>query len=262
MNDSKTTSRIASAAVVRFLKDATPGQKEWYMAQGEPSCFIGHATDPDGMRRVMYPCLRGIMVGKPAASVEEAVAEARRFRNELLAKEGLEPVDEVELGIDDEAHDLEDLFSEQIGTIQQIAHVATMANCDRGEVLTMIMRDVIDALGAGCSLSLIDDLPCLRPLVEHSRECAEDGDGRTRDDLVDDAIMMMRDAGAMGFLVLASHPDIGNVRGDSFSIHGHTYETDIFYGSTYAMACRKAVAWFDRTLEEMRNDPKRQAKNP
>lgn len=260
MNDRKTTTRTASDEVCRFLDGATRGQKDWYLAQGEPSCFIGHVADPDGMRQVLYPCLRGIMVGRPAASVDEAVSEAARFREGLIAKGGLEPVDEIGLGIDDEARDLEDLFSDQIGTIQHVAHVATMGNAGKGEALSLIMRDIVDAIAGGVSMPILDDLPCLKPLVERARECADECDGRMRDELVDDALMMMRDAGAVGFLISASHPEIGNVREGSFSIHGYTWHSEIFYATTYPQACRKAVAWFDRTLEEMRSDPKRQAK--
>lgn len=260
---SHTTTRYASAAVSAFLKTATKPQRLWYMVQGQPKCYVGNVMDDKGLREVLYPCLRGIMIGKPVGSVDDAVAEAARVKADIIATETLEPVDEAALGIDEEALELGESIDEGLAQIEDICHVATQAGTVRSEVLEEMIEDVYRDIREGRETPVLADLPFLsrfakKQNVDTSEEDEDESDGG----IVDDMLMAMRDAGAVGFLVRASVPEISDVRADGggYSVHYGTRRLEIFYGSTYRHACLKAIDWAERQIERMKAEPKRQAR--
>jgi hypothetical protein len=258
-----TTSRTASAAVGEFLRTATKPQKLWFMTRGEPTCLSLTVMDADGLKSVFYPSLRGITVGQTVASPEEAVAAAAKVKADIIATETLEAVDEVELGIDDEALDLADLFDDNLVRIDQICHVGTMFEGSAAEPLERI----IDDLMSYDKSSAFDDLPFLRKLADSLKPKAksddEDADEEERPssgEILEDALMVLRDNGAVGFFVEASVPEISDVREGAYSVHYGMRRTDIHYASTYRRACLKALAWGKAELAAMEADPKRRRK--
>ena len=65
-------------------------------------------------------------------------------------------------------------------------------------------------------------------------------------------IDVLRDYGAAGFLIEASVADITPTGGGSYSVNYGSRRTNIFYASTYAKACEKAIAWGEGLADEMK----------
>lgn len=266
-----TTSRTASTAVGAFLRTASKPQKMWFMTQGEPTCLTLAVMQDGGLKNVFYPSLRGIAMGQPVESPKLAVEKAAKVKADIIATEPMEAVDEAALGIDDEALDLADLFNEDLVRIDAVCHIATMYEGSAAEPLERILEDLLSY----DKCAAFEDLPFLRrlttpekakPTSDGDQDDAEDlddavdGDDErpSSDELVDDALMLLRDNGAMGFLIEATVPEISDVRGGAYSVHYGIRRTEIIYASTYRQACLKALDWGRAQIAAMQADPKRQ----
>lgn len=214
------TTRFASPAVSAFLKKAEPGQQNWFLTRGDPQCLSGDFMEAGNFVTKLYPGLRGIIVGKAVDTPEEAIVNAAATKKRLLA-EKCEPFDEAAAGVDDEALDLQERFDKGLLRLENIAHIGTMQDGSLAEPLREMIEHLEDARA-----SLIDDLPFLAAF-----------------DPEEDIIEILRDHGAVGFLIEASIPTRTRHDDRSASIHYHTRQTEIFYGSTFATACAKALAW-------------------
>lgn len=261
-----TTSRTASTAVGAFLRTASKPQKMWFMTQGEPTCLTLTVMQDGGLKNVFYPSLRGIAMGQPVESPKLAVEKAAKVKADIIATEPMEAVDEAALGIDDEALDLADLFNEDLVRIDAVCHIATMYEGSAAEPLERLLDDMLSY--GECAA--FEDLPFLRRLTtpEKAKPTSdedqndvgndEDDDRPSSDELVDDAMMLLRDNGAMGFLIEATVPEISDVRGGAYSVHYGIRRTEIIYASTYRQACLKALDWGRAQIAAMQADPKRQ----
>jgi hypothetical protein len=240
-------SRFASGNVAAFLRTATAGQKAWYMAQGEPQCLTGCILDDKGLKTVLYPGLRDIVVGQATSTEKEAVAKASEVLDELKADAGIfEPFDEAAYGVDDEAIDLAAAFDEASVRLERIAHIGTMREGSPSDVL----KELVEDMDVDHPVSAMHDLPH----VVRIKLSDEDMDDEA---LMDDFLMGCHDAGAMGFLVEASVPEMRPNGPSSFSVHYGSRRTDVFYASTFAQACRKALEWAAEEVESMRTGERR-----
>ena len=225
--------RTPSDAQSGFLRSAPKAQRIWWMTRGEPECLRLQTFGPEGLSVLLYPSLRGVGIGKPVATVEEAVAKAAAVKADLLATEELEPVDEAALGIDDEATELATLLTEASVRIETIAHVGTMQEGSMSDPLA----EIVDDLDGDHLVSALVDLPFLVPLLRSEERT-------TSAEFREEFSMRMHDAGADGFLVQASVPTLSPHRdGKGASVHYGDRRTDVFYASTFRHACLKALAW-------------------
>jgi len=242
MTKADTTSQLASPAVGLFLRRATPGQVSWYLSQGEPQALSTTALVKGEFVERIHPGLMGLAVGAPVATAELAIEAARAKLDDLLSRpEELESFDIVEAEIDDEAITLARAFDQASARIESIAHIGTMTDGSASDVLTEIVED----MDLDHPVSAFEDLPFMVKLLEEP-------DGRRRGELMEDFLMMCHDHGRQGFLIQTSVPEMRPTGSDSFSVHYGSRRTDVFYGSTYAVACRKALAWVERETEAMR----------
>lgn len=236
------TVRQASYAVASYLSKAKPGQVSWYLSQSEPQAIsVMQMIEGDFVNRI-YPGLRGLVVGQPCGTVEEAEAAAAAKLAELLSDpSALEPFDVVAAEIDDEATDLSQAFDQASLRLESIAHIGTMQEGSPSDPLV----EIVENLDVDHPVSALDDLPFLVPmLLQEGR--------RRRDDLLEDFQMLCHDHGRQGFLIEASVPRMVPTGEGSFSVHYGTRHLDVFYGATFAVACRKALAWAERQVEAMR----------
>lgn len=235
-------SRFASPAVIAFLNAATKGQKSWYMAQGEPQCLTGCIVGKDGLRSVLYPGLRGIVVGPEAADERTALAAAAEALSRIRADSAtFEPFDESAHDIDDEAIDLAAAFEQASLRLERIAHIGTMQDGSPSDVL----KELVEDMDVDHPVSAMYDLP-------HVVRIKLSDDDMDDEAMMDDFLMGCHDTGAMGFLVEASVPEMRPTGPTSFSVHYGSRRTDVFYASTFAHACRKALAWAEKEVESMR----------
>lgn len=236
------TTDLASPAVGRFLRTATPGQVNWYLTQGEPQALgVTARVDGDFVQRIL-PGLMGLAIGEHQPDAESAIAVARTRLDELLARpHELEPFDIVAAEIDDEAIVLARAFDRASARIESIAHIGTMTDGFPSDVLTEIVED----MDLDHPASAFDDLPFMIELLKDPQD-------RRRGELMEDFVMMCHDHGKQGFLIVASVPEMKPSGPGSFSMHYGSRRTDVFYGSTYAVACRKALAWVEKETEAMR----------
>lgn len=235
-------SRFASATVSAFLASATKGQRAWYMSQGEPQCLTGCIVGEKGLTTVLYPGLRGIVVGPAVGTEKEAVAKASDALANLKADPSVfEPFDEAAAGIDDEAVDLAAAFEEASLRLERIAHIGTMQDGSPSDVL----KELVEDMDVDHPVSAMTDLPHVVRIKLSDDEIDDEA-------LMDDFLMGCHDAGKMGFLVEASVPEMRPTGPSSFSVHYGTRRTDVFYASTFAHACRKALAWAEQEVESMR----------
>lgn len=235
-------SRFAPATVSAFLASATKGQRAWYMAQGEPQCLTGCIVGEKGLTTVLYPGLRGIVVGPAAGTEKEAISKASDALTSLKADPSVfEPFDEAAAGIDDEAIDLAAAFDEASLRLERIAHIGTMQDGSPSDVL----KELVEDMDVDHPVSAMSDLP-------HVVRIKLSDDGIDEEALMEDFLMGCHDAGKMGFLVEASVPEMRPTGPSSFSVHYGMRRTDVFYASTFAHACRKALAWAEQEVESMR----------
>ena len=155
----------------------------------------------------------------------------------MLAKP-LEPFDEIAAGIDDEATDLQALFDEGLVRLENIIHVGTMQDGTLADPLEEFFED----LDLEYPVAALDDLPMLKKAME------EDEEGELENE---DYVQIMRDHGAAGFLIQASVPERTPNGNGAFSIHYGTRRTNVFYASTFAAACAKALAWAEEETAKM-----------
>lgn len=283
------TSRFASITVGDFLKTATAGRRMWYIAQGKPQALQGNFLVEGNFETRIFPGLRGIRVGNAVKTAEEAISEATRVRDDLLARDDLEPFDEAELGVDDEAIDLAERFQDVGARIESILHIGGMSP-DEG---TEALRTFIEDLEADRPNALFDDIPWLQSFLEPSKsataqetdaenaqtgsaevsageEAREDDDEDPREDeedersteeLIDDFLMRAHDHGTMGFVVEVSVPlYVPHGSGGGCSVHMSTRYLQQRYASTFRVACERGLDWAEKKIEEMRAAPPKDAK--
>jgi hypothetical protein len=239
-----TTSILASPAVSAYLNTASKERTSWYLTQGEPQALSMTVMTEAGLERRILPGLMGLVVGKPTATAEKAIAVAEGVRDGLLADPSkLEPFDVVEAEIDDEAVDLSRAFSDASLRIEDIAHIGTMQDGSPSDVLVRLIEDMAQDLDHPASA--LTDIPFLASILIEN-------EGRIDEGVMDDVLMGLHDHGRQGFLISASVPEMKPTGENSFSVHYGTRRVDVFYGSTYAVACRKALAWAEREVESMR----------
>lgn len=239
-----TTSILASPAVSAYLNVASKERTCWYLTQGEPQALTMTVMTEAGLERRILPGLMGLVVGKPTETAEEAVAIARGVRDGLLADPSkLEPFDLVEAEIDDEAVDLARAFSDASLRIEEIAHIGTMQDGSPSDVLVRMVEDMAQDLDHPASA--LTDMPFLAAILVENKGSIDEG-------VMDDVLMSLHDHGRQGFLISASVPEMKPTGPDSFSVHYGTRRVDVFYASTYAVACRKALAWAEHEVESMR----------
>jgi hypothetical protein len=267
MTSADIVTRHAPTSVVAFLKGATPPQRAWYLTRGEPQCLLGtYLVEGDLVER-LFPALRGIRVGEHVATPEEAVAAAGAVRLRLLV-EPLEPVDEAELGIDDEAIRIADMMERSGARIETILHIGSMMDDDgRGPVFEAVAGIVMGIRSARRAVrppapllegvdprsapvaerlpEVVEDLPLLRRLA--------DMEGRpSRAEIAEELMMLTHDLGALGFLVEVSVPQhVPHADGAGASIHGGVRTTGWRYASTFAVAAARAAQWADDRIDEM-----------
>lgn len=236
------TTQLASPAVGRFLRTATRGQIDWYLSQGQPQALATTALVEGRFVERILPGLMGLAVGGPAADAQQAISQARAELDRILSDpDALEPFDIIQAEIDDEAISLARAFDQASARIESIAHIGTMTEGSPSDVLT----ELVEVMDLDHPVSAFDDLPFMVGLLE-------DPDERGRGELMEDFLMMCHDHGKQGFLIMASVPEMRPTGPKSFSVHYGTRRTDVFYGSTYAVACRKALAWVEKETESMR----------
>lgn len=185
------TADFAPPIVSAFMREATKEQVNWYLAQSEPQCLSGTFMEEGEFVEKKFPGLRGVMVGKEVQTIDEAIAKAEEVKAKLLEGE-LEPFDEVAMGIDDEARDLQQAFDEGLVRLEAITHVGTMQDGSISEPL----EEMLERFNLDYPVAAHDDLPFVRKALEDEEYEAED----------EDIIQIMRDHGAVGFLIEASVP--------------------------------------------------------
>ena len=230
------TTDFAPPIVSAFLREATKEQVNWYLAQSEPQCLSGTFMEEGELVDKIFPGLRGVMVGKEVKTFDEAIAKAGEVKAKLLEGD-LEPFDEVTMGIDDEARDLQRAFDEGLVRLEAIAHVGTMQDGSISEPL----EEMLERFDLEYPVAALDDLPFVRKALENEEYEAE----------IEDIIQIMRDHGAVGFLIEASVPHRTPHGDGSASIHYGTRRTNVFYASTFAAAARKAIVWAAKETAKM-----------
>lgn len=239
-----TTTRFAPSVVTEFLQNATPGQRTWYLTRGEPQCLEGCIVTNEGMQPRYYPGLRGIAVGKAAPNPNAAIDEAAAVLARMLAKGGHEAFDEAEAGIDGEASDLAERFSSVGARLEAIHHIGAMMTDGMPEALTEIVAGLAD----GSASMLYDDIPFLWPLIDRTiAEGTEDDESA----LAEDFSLLAGDHGYLGFVVEVTVPEYVPTGSGSASIRMGCRHVEHRYGSTFKVACDRALAWAEEEIARM-----------
>lgn len=223
----QTNDRFAPPVVTAFLRTATEAQVNWYLSTGPAQCLVGSTFEGGRFENRYYPGLRGIVVGAAVGDAEKAIALAEEVRQRSLSRPQ-EPFDEIEAGIDDEARDLQDQFDACNLRLESIAHIGTMQDGSIADPLKEMLGD----LEPGRRVAAMDDLPVLAAALTGGH-C----------DSASDIVEQLQEYGAVGFLIEGSVPDRTFHEGGGATIHYGSRTTNIFYGSTFSAACRKALAW-------------------
>lgn len=244
------TDIAAKPATMRILRDLTKDQRRTYMARGVPRALVGTYLLVEGDMfgetvTKIRPSLRGIIVGDEVASIDEAVVKAAEVRDRLMAEGLLADLDEIALGIDGEAVDLEARFQEAGVRIENIVHIGTMQDGTPSEAL----REMIGNIEEHDVRALDAHLPFLARL--HRLREDEDGD-MDEHEFADEFLESARDEGLSGFLVEVSVPHITPHAGGGWSIHGGIRSLAVRYGANYRQACERALEWAEAKNEEMR----------
>ena len=216
----------------QFMK-LTEAQRNQYMLNGEPAYeMVGRFKDGQYVQEY-FPALNGIAIGLPAKNEADAIAKAAEYRTHL-AKQPRETVDEHALELDHEADKLSKSILARLVRVVSVVHIGTI---DENR-LPQAFIDMIDQLVDQDSADAYKDLPFLK--VDQNDETLD----------AEDAYQLMTDYGALGFLVQASMPTITYQKDGTARISERTRRTNIFYGSNYEAAVRKAVAWERESHEE------------
>ena len=224
----KITEQFAPQHVTDTLKTLNKDQVDWYLTRGEPQCLQGQFLVDGDFAIKLFPGLRGIIVGKEVKTAKQAIAAAQKVRDNALARSP-QAFDETMAGLSTEANDLQVRFEENLLRVEDIAHVGTMQD---GSIADPLER-------------ILDNLICDGKVGEYAKDLVflnEDLAGAE----VEDIVSMMRDRGAVGFLIEVSVPEQTPRSDKSRDIHYHTRHTQIIYGSTYQVACEKALAWAEQ----------------
>ena len=224
----KITEQFAPQHVTDTLKTLNKDQVDWYLTRGEPQCLQGQFLVDGNFTISLFPGLRGVIVGKAVETADQAIAAAQKVKDNALARSP-EAFDEAAAGLSTEANDFQTRFEEHLLRVEDVAHVGTMQD---GSIADPLER-ILDNLIFSCEIG------------EYAKELTFLSDYLTSSE-VDDIVSMMRDRGTVGFLIEVSVPEQTPRSDNSRDIHYHTRHTQIVYGSTYQVACEKALAWAEQ----------------
>ena len=231
------TSDFAPKNVQEFMRTASIGEIEWYLSRGEPQCIEGHFMEAGELVSRYYPGLRGVAVGEKVETPEEALDRATKAKQAMLQrKDQFIPFDEGERNLDSEGVDLQKIFEDNLIRLENIVHIGTMQEGSLADPLEQMIERFDES-----DVAVLSELPYLRRIVDD-----EDAE-------YDDIIQVMRDNGHVGFLVEASVPEQEKQPSGTVRILYGTRKTNVYYGSNFGQACKKAIAWAKRENENMRN---------
>jgi hypothetical protein len=244
-----TTVAPAPKNVQDFIRSATQGQRMGFLSKGEPQCISFQTFSPDkGLFTVLYPGLRGVIVGKGVETPEEAVAVAAQRLTEFSADPSLVEVDEIALGIDGEGHAFSQRFAEIGCRLEAIYHIGTMGMTDdMPETLADLVSDVEHELAS----KLLEDMPAIKVAIDRTAAEAKESK-EVPSPLRDYFIETCHDEGYHGFVVTVSIPlHKPHADGRGASIHGGIRHLQSRYGANFRTACERALEWAAGEYERM-----------
>ena len=216
---------------INWFKNATSRQRDAFLAKGDPGAI--ELLDAEGLKKVYAPTIRGVIIGEPKASFDEACdyAEVRLLPLQIRALSG-EQVDEHALGIDGFHSQFVQQARGELLKLEHIIHLGSeLAHCEQ-IIPDRLLQNLQSIVGENRS-ALEEYLPLW--LLDEEEEDTEQGQKHFLDVIARDQVF--------GFLAYATTPIPMVFNGQD--VHGSwTYTTGWwFYDETIERIWSQARAW-------------------
>lgn len=230
---------IAGPTINKWMNTATKAQKMSYLSRGEPQVIklTKRNAETCDFYISYYPAIRGILFSQECKTAEEALKIAIKMKKDILKKEKLEEINEVDLEITGEAQSLYLSAKKERLNIESIIHIGTMLHN------LSVMKDREELIEELDIENLREQIPEIKKAIPDE----ESGKDLSSEELFE----IMTEAGLYGFIINASIPLFESTSEYSSKFMGVS-RMRCFYGETYEKVMQRAIAWAKKENENMR----------